>query len=262
MNIKTIAIIAFLIVSVAADCQPDNKINITDLKGMKQGRWEKKYPSGIIMYEGFFTNDHPVGEFKRYYEDKTLKSLLIYSSNGKEAVAEIYHPNGFIASRGTYINQLKEGKWKFYSGIFNGYLLSEELYSANKRNGISLTYYPDSTVAEKVIYLNNVKHGEWIKYYPDGKVSMKSTYINGKVNGAFEAWYENGAIQFSGQYKNDLRHGKWLVFNNRGSLKYTLEYIDGITKDRKLDIDESDYLDSLELNMGKIDDPEKSEIFR
>lgn len=262
MNSKTIAIIAFLVISAAGNCQTNTKINITDIKGNKQGPWEKKYPNGSIMYEGFFTDNHPVGEFRRYYEDKTLKSLLIYNNDGKEAVAEIYHPNGYIASRGKYINQLKEGKWKFFSEIFNGYLLSEEQYTGNIRNGISLTFYPDSTIAEKIIYAAGVKHGEWIRYYPDGKVSLKSTYINGKVNGKFEAWYENGAIQFSGQYRNDLRHGKWLIYNNKGSLKYTLEYVNGITTDRRLDLEESNYLDSLEQNKGKIADPEKSEIIR
>jgi len=229
---------------------------------MKQGHWEKKYPNGNIMYEGVFNDDHPVGEFKRYYEDKTPKSLLIYSKDGKEAEAVIYHPNGYIASRGKYINQLKEGKWKFFSQIISGYLLSEEQYVKNIRNGISLTFYPDSTIAEKVTYVNNVKQGEWIKYYPDGKVCLKSTFVNGKVNGLFESWYENGAIQFSGEYKNDLRNGKWLIFNNKGSLKYALEYINGITTDRRLELEESNFLDSLELNMGKITDPENSEIIR
>jgi len=262
MNLKTTAIIVFLVITAAANCQNDTKINITDPKGMKQGRWEKKYPDGNLLYEGFFTDNHPVGELKRYYEDKTLKSLMIYSKDGKEADTENYHPNGYIASKGKYINQLKEGKWKFFSEIFKGYLISEGLYTKNIRNGISLTFYPDSTIAEKVTYINNVKHGEWIKYYPDGKVSMKSTYVNGKVNGKFEAWYENGAIQFSGQYKNDLRDGKWLIFNNKGSLKYTLDYINGITTDRRLDIEEAKYLDSLELNKGKIDDPENSVFIR
>jgi antitoxin component YwqK of YwqJK toxin-antitoxin module len=262
MNVKTVSIIAFLILSVTANSQTDSKINITDTRGMKQGRWEKKYPNGNTMYEGFFSDDHPVGELKRFYEDKTLKSVLNYSKDGKEAVAELYHPNGYIASRGKYVNQLKEGKWKFYSQIVSGYLLSEEQYIKNIRNGVSLTFYPDSTVAEKVNYINNVKHGEWIKYYPDGKVCLKATYVNGKVNGKFESWYENGAIQFSGEYKNDLKNGKWLIFNNKGSLKYALEYINGITTDRRLDIEESNFLDSLELNMGKIADPENSEIIR
>lgn len=262
MNLKTALIALVFSFSAAANCQTSTKINISDQRGFKQGNWIKYYPNGNVMYEGYFTDDHPVGEFKRYYEDKTLKSLLKYSSDGKEALAEIYHPNGYIASKGKYINQLKEGKWQFFSEIFKGYLINEELYSKNIKNGVSLTFYPDSTVAEKVVYVNNVRQGEWLNYYPDGKLCLKSNFLDGKVNGKFETWYENGAIQFSGQYKNDLRNGTWLIFNNKGSLKYKMEYLNGFTNDRQLDIDESNFLDSLELNKGKIADPEKSGMIR
>jgi antitoxin component YwqK of YwqJK toxin-antitoxin module len=262
MNLKIILIASFLVISAGVNCQTDNKINITDQKGLKQGRWIKKYPNQNVMYDGFFVDDHPVGEFKRYFEDNKLSSVLVYSKDGKEANATIFHPNGYIASRGLYINQLKEGKWQFFSAIFNGYLLSEEFYIKNIRNGPSLKFYPDSTVAEKVFYINDVKHGEWTQYYPDGTLCLKSNYLNGKVNGKFESWYENGAIQFSGQYKNDLKNGPWLIFNDKGSVKYKIDYKDGITKDRRMAIDESDYLDSLETNKGKIADPEKSGIIR
>ena len=36
----------------------------------------------------------------------------------------------------------------------------------------------------------------------------------------------------------------------------------GVTKDRQMDIDESDFLDSLEKNKGKIADPEKTGVIR
>jgi hypothetical protein len=45
-------------------------------------------------------------------------------------------------------------------------------------------------------------------------------------------------------------------------LKYKIEYQEGVTQDNQMDIDESDYLDSLEKNKGKIADPEKSGIIR
>ena len=38
--------------------------------------------------------------------------------------------------------------------------------------------------------------------------------------------------------------------------------IAGITKDRQMDIDESDFLDSLENNKGKIADPEKTGVVK
>ncbi len=258
MNLKSLLIASFLVISASTICQTGTKINLTDQNGLKQGPWIKKYPNNNILYEGFFADDHPVGEFKRYYEDKIIKSILIYSSDGREATASIFHSNGYIASKGKYLNQQKVGKWQFFSEIFNGYLIVEEEYSNNIKNGTSITYFTDSTIAEKVNYVNNIKQGEWVKYYPDGKVCLKSNYLNGKVNGKFEAWHENGAIQFSGQYKNDLRNGPWLVCDKIGTVKYRLEYLNGITKDRQMEIDESAYLDSLELNIGKVADPEKS----
>jgi antitoxin component YwqK of YwqJK toxin-antitoxin module len=91
---------------------------------------------------------------------------------------------------------------------------------------------------------------------------LKSNYLNGKINGKFEVWFENGAIELSGQYKNDFRDGPWVIYNNNGTIKYKLEYKDGITKDYQLDIDESNYLDSLERNQGKIADPEKTGVIK
>ena len=87
---------------------------------------------------------------------------MIYSSDGKEVDATHYHPNGFIASRGKYINQMKEGKWEFFSSFYEGYLISEESYINNKRNGPSFKFYPDSTVFEKVTYVNDKKDGRKI----------------------------------------------------------------------------------------------------
>jgi len=262
MNIKTITIASLLAISVCATSQIETQINRTDQQGKKQGHWIKKYPGETVMYDGFFKDGHPIGEFKRYFENQSLKSILIYSADGRTANATIYHQNGNTSSKGTYVEQMKEGKWQFFSAITNGYLISEEYYSKNLRNGPSLKFYPDSTIAEKLTYLNNVKQGEWIQYYPSGAVCLKSNYLNGKINGKFEVWYENGAIGFSGQYKNDSKDGLWVIFNEEGTVKYKLEYMEGATKDRRMDIDESDFLDSLENNKGKIADPEKTGVIR
>jgi antitoxin component YwqK of YwqJK toxin-antitoxin module len=262
MNLKIFTIICFLAVSVIATCQTETQINITDQQGRKQGHWIKKYPNESIMYDGFFKDDHPVGEFRRFFENQSLKSMLIYSDNGREAIATIYHPNGNISSKGTYIDQMKEGKWQFFSAFTKGYLISEESYSKNLKNGPSIKFYPDSTIAERLIFINNIKQGEWIQYYPNRVFSLKSNYLNGKINGKFEVWFENGSIELSGQYQNDSRDGLWVIYNNNGTIKYKLEYIAGVTKDHQLDIDESNYLDSLERNKGKIADPEKTGVIK
>jgi antitoxin component YwqK of YwqJK toxin-antitoxin module len=260
MNLKLFTLASLVAISLTATCQTENEINKTDLKGMKQGHWIRKYPNGSILYDGFFKDNHPVNEFRRYYENGTIMSVLIYSADGTGADATIFHPNGNVSSKGKYLNQKKEGKWQFFSAVTKGYLISEEQYSENLRNGPSLKYYPDSTIAERVSYVNDVRQGEWVQYYPNRTVCLKSNYLNGKINGKYEVWFENGTIQFSGQYNNDTRDGIWYIYTNDGKLKYKLEYIDGVTKDRQMDIDESDYLDLLEKNIGKLADPEKTGV--
>ena len=123
-------------------------------------------------------------------------------------------------------------------------------------------FYPDSTIAEKVTYVNDIRQGEWTRYYPGGSILLKSNYLNGRIDGKFESWFENGKIEYSGQYKNDARDGLWLIYNADGTVKYRIEYVDGITNDRQMDIDESKFLDSLEKNKDKVQDPEKTGVIK
>jgi antitoxin component YwqK of YwqJK toxin-antitoxin module len=185
-------------------------------------------------------------------------SVLIYSDDGRTADATIYHPNGLISSQGKYIDQKKEGKWKFFSEMIDGYLLSEDAYSVNIRNGTSVKYYPDGAVAERLGYINDKKDGEWIQYYGSGKIFLKSNYTGGVMNGKFEVWLENGQPQYIGFYKNNLREGKWFIYNEDGTVKYEVNYTAGITKDRQMDIEASEFMDMLEKNKDKIADPEKT----
>ncbi len=262
MNLKIIIACLLLGLSLVAFSQAEKPVNQTDAQGRKQGFWIKRNPDKSILYEGSFKDDHPVGELKRYYGDKTLKSVLNFSSNGKEATALLYHPNGNLASKGKYVDQEKEGKWQFFSAIVKNYLISEEMYSHNLRNGLTVRFYPDSTIAEKMNYVRDVRQGEWTRYYPSGTKLLKSNYIGGIINGKFESWYENGKLELSGQYKNDSRDGLWLIYSPDGNVKYRIEYTDGITSDRQVEIDQARYLDSLEINKSKIQDPEKTGIIK
>lgn len=258
MNYKVIAVCSLLAIFVPVLSQVDKSFNQTDNEGRKQGHWIKRYPDDNVMYDGFFSNDKPAGEFKRYYDDSTLKSLLVFSKNGTEAKATLYYSDGLVASAGKYVNQLKEGKWQFFSSSTKGLLVSEVEYSGDKKNGLTVKYYPDSTIAEKIHYVNDLRHGEFLKFYPDGTMTLKTSYWNGKLNGKFEAFFENGKPEFLGQYKNDLREGVWIIYRKDGSQRFKTEYTLGIPDNRDIDIYQSGYIDSLERNKVKIADPEKT----
>lgn len=255
MNLKRIAI---LVVTVFPFLNIIAQQNITDQNGLKQGPWIRNYPNGTKMYEGVFRDNHPVGEFKRYYENGRIKSVMVFSEDGRQADAVLYHSNGRIASKGKYVNQKKEGKWQFYSADDEGYLICEQNFTGDTRNGISLGFYPDSTVGDRTTYLNDVKNGSREQFYMSGAPYTRSFYSAGKLNGPFEAWFENGNKMYSGSYKNDLRDGSWIIYNEDGSVRYRINYRNGVPDNRQMDIDASKYIDDLEKQKGKIPDPEKT----
>jgi antitoxin component YwqK of YwqJK toxin-antitoxin module len=258
MKQKNILILFLVLLSVGSFSQGIEDINKTDKNGMKQGHWIKKYPNGHVQYDAYFKDNQPFGTFYRYFENDTLHSVLVFSKDGKEAMATIYHPNGFIASRGRFVNQLKEGNWQFFSEKSKEYLVLEEMYSVNKRNGVSLKYYPDKSLLEKITYENDLRTGEWIQYFPNGNICLKGNYVKGKLNGSFSVYFENGKPEYIGLYKEDTRHGTWKRYNSEGILKDTIDYIAGIVQNPEKYKKETEYLDALEKNKGKIADPEKT----
>jgi len=258
MNVKILTACLLFTFLNSISAQTTEQINQSDSKGRKQGHWIRKYPNGNVMYDGIFRDDKPTGEFKRYYENSGLKSVLVFDNTGREASAVLYYQNGLPASRGKYVNQLKEGKWQYFSSTNKDVLISEAYYSGDKINGLSVKYYPDGTIAEKINYKNDVRHGEWTKYYPDGSLTMKTSYINGKLDGRFEAFFENGKPELSGQYKNDIREGLWIIYKKDGAQRFRTVYTLGIPDNREMEIYETNYLDSLEQNKPNIPDPEKT----
>jgi antitoxin component YwqK of YwqJK toxin-antitoxin module len=262
MKKLSLATLFLMLIFTAAFSQETNNINKTDAQGRKQGHWIKKDDTGIVLYDGFFRDNHPVGEFKRFYADKTLLSLLVYSADGKTADATLYYPNKFIASQGRYVDQKKEGKWKFFSSTLQGYLINEELYKGNRKNGLSVKFYPDSTIAEKINYLNDSREGEWTQYNENGKILLRGAYARNYLNGKFETWYDNGKLYMSGFYKDSRKDGKWTIFKKDGSIKYVLNYVDGMTSDRQMDVDDTNFFDNLDKNKGKIPDPAKTGVIR
>jgi antitoxin component YwqK of YwqJK toxin-antitoxin module len=258
MSSRLICIFFIATINFSCLAQVQEKLNVTDQKGLKQGHWIKKNQKGHITFEGWFKDNMPTGTFKRYHDNDTIQSVLVYNSDGTRAAATFYHTNGTIASKGNYINQNKEGKWQFYSALTDGYLICEEEYAGNKKSGTSLKYYKNKTLSEKVFYKNDIKTGPWTQYYPDGQECLKANYTDGKLEGKFEVFYDNGKPEFTGQYRNDARDGTWIRYNRDGSVKNKSSYISGRPVNPEQSLEETEYLDKLEKNKGKISDPEKT----
>lgn len=236
-------------------------INFTDENGLKQGKWIKKFENGNIYYEATFRNNKPVGEFIRYYISGKPVSVLYYHENSDSVDAVFYHPNEYLAAKGSYIGQKKEGKWVFYSSREKDCVICRESYINNLKEGKSIKYHLNGNIAEELLYVNDIKQGEWIQYYTDGVMCIKSSYTDNMIDGKFETFHLNGKKEIIGTYINDVRNGEWVFFNEDGSPKRTINYHNGVAEnDKELIEEETKYLDMLEKNGGKIEDPEKKGV--
>ena len=225
-------------------------LNQSDSNHLKQGKWIGKYPAGTIRYEGYFNNDKPVGEWKRYHENGKLKAILVYNPNSEKVKAELYDPEGTLISKGNYIGILKDSTWTYFD---NKLIVTRENYSKGLKSGKTLSYYPDGKTLNETEWVNGKLNGIRREFYPIGEKKSETRYIDDKRQGECKIYFETGKIQIEGSYDNDQCTGTWKFYNPNGDIKLQFEYKDGVLQN-------SEMLDSLELKEFKAYDKAKGAL--
>ena len=93
----------------------------------------------------------------------------------------------------------KEGYWEEYR---NGYLYSKGLYINDKKEGNWENYYSDGGLATKVPYKNDKMNGMWEQYFHEGQLRAKGLYKDGKEDGVWEHYFPNGDLYSRYLYDN------------------------------------------------------------
>ncbi len=202
-------------------------LNKKDAEGRRQGQWIKKDSAGRKIYEGQFKDNIPQGTFKYYYPGGSLKAVSVFTEDGKTSNTTTYSPNGKKNAEGSYLNQKREGLWRFYSD-FDERLISEETYTAGKKNGPSKTYFAGKTLVEVITWKDGMKEGSWTQYFDDGTVKLQGSYKNDLKDGPITVFYPTGQKFNIGQYKNGYPDGKWLTYDLDGKLISTDIYDNGV----------------------------------
>jgi antitoxin component YwqK of YwqJK toxin-antitoxin module len=188
--------------------------NQTDKQGLKQGKWNKTDASGRLIYQGEFIDDKPVGKFVYYDSTGKVKAISEFSENGTRAYATTFNRMGKKSSEGLYLNEKREGNWKFYNE--EEILLSEENYENGIASGIWKNYYQNGNLLEEITYKNGKKDGPWKQYFHDGPEKLRATYRNGKLEGLATFFHPNGRVMISGPYVNNFKDGVWMHLNDKG----------------------------------------------
>lgn len=167
--------------------------NKTDKQGRRQGQWVDFYANGQKRYEGQFKNDRCTGEFKYYDEKGNLKAINTFDRSGEKALNKTFDPNGTLVATGNYINQKKEGEWRYFSRDNGKLILVEE----NKNGKI---------------------HGNSTVYYETGMIMMERQFIDNQLEGHAKVYYPSGALKEEGDYHKGEKTGVWKTFNEDGDI--------------------------------------------
>lgn len=232
-----------------------SQVNETDAQGLRQGLWKKQQPNGRLLYEGFFKDGKPVGEWKRFHEGGQVKAIIEYQENPDTAFAQLFNMQGSKVAEGTYVNEKRSGTWTLYS---NNTKVAQEKYKNGVKNGESLKFYNTGEILEKADWVNGKQEGNYRLLFKNGQPFMQCKFNNDMRNGLFLSYYQSGDIEMEAEYKNNLRHGEWKFFNDEGEVQYTLLYNEGVCLNPAVR-DSIDNLDmqNMEKGKGSIIDPEK-----
>ena len=215
------------------------QVNQTDAKGKKQGSWRKSYPnSSVLVYDGIFKDDMPVGTFTYYFPSGAKKAVIEHGFKGGKSAVLMFFEDGQLLSDGFYHKEKKDSLW--YNYAQSGELISAENYKNDLLQGKSVYYYKEGQLMEhklqaerKVNYQAGKLQGVYQQFYYNGKLKTEATFEKGLKQGIWTEYNSAGQKVVTMKYDKDLLHGWLYTFNKDGSLLNKVLYLDGVALSEK-----------------------------
>jgi len=258
-----------------------HKVGNFNLKGSPEGRWVFYFRNGkteesqtynkngnLDGVDSLFDKDGIVYQRNTYkdgvllgytFTDKAGNVMVNAKLEGKNLPLKGFNPEGQQASEGTYVNNKREGEWKFYNyfGVletveyythdmldgpsmhyyFDGKLKDSANYSDDSRNGYYVSYNPNSTMAVQGWYIDGYKQGEWDYYDLKGRFIKRDFFVNGLLHGHSDFFEANGKLSEQHFYRYGYldkiydydSNGKvdYKYISDKGTGKYLLKYDNG-----------------------------------
>jgi antitoxin component YwqK of YwqJK toxin-antitoxin module len=263
----------------------EKTVEITYQKGVKQGL-TRTFKNQKVIREDNFVDDKIEGFSKEFFPSGELKNELPYKKNQKQGVGFEYdksgkiitlntykanvlvkqrkinredeqkqkqgmwmtfHKNRKVAIEGPYVNNLKNGYWKFYKSDGNLIKVEKWIMGVLQENAsevakieIKTTLNPETgTIATRGSYRNGEKEGVHREYDENGNVIGSKIYEKGFVlfegiideqgrkQGPWKEFFRTGELKAEGKYKDDLKIRKWVYYYINGKVEQSGDYLRG-----------------------------------
>ncbi len=129
-----------------------------DGHAVREGRAEEFYPDGRTAALRHYRAGEPVGEWKTWYPDGTLRSSYEFVP-GRSTPMRFFHPSGELSAEGPATMGLRDGHWTFwYPG---GGVRQEGAYRSGLRTGLWTLRWPGGALRSRGYYRADRRVGEW-----------------------------------------------------------------------------------------------------
>lgn len=197
---------------------------ITDMNGLRQGLWKEYYQTGELLSKGKYKNSVPVGEWKFYFQDKSLEIIGDYDQKGRKVGEWIwFYPSGDTMVVAHYEDGELDGDYVEYDE--QGIPLVKGEYVAGLEEG--LWTYRNGDSREYGKYDGGKQTGLWTTTFDNDKPAYKIHYEEGIREGKYVAYWENGNVKVTGKYEKGLQEGTWIQYNEEGVQYLTTLFKEG-----------------------------------
>lgn len=229
-------------------------------EGKLQGISKYFYPDSSLKKEIPYQEGKQSGQGFEYAQSDGRVITLLEFKNGallrKQAINRFdeqeqkqglwiqFHKNGIIAQEGPYINDLKNGYWKYYTTA-GDLIRVEKWVNGELQEGaaevakveIKREIYPETgTLKFKGAYQNGKPTGVHREYNKEGEVVNSIIYDQGiklfegvvdaagLKQGPWKHFYRSGELKAQGSYKDDLKIGRWNYYFRDSTVEQTGSY--------------------------------------
>lgn len=230
---------------------------------IQEGLTQIFYPDSSLHKEIPFTEGRQEGKGYEYaIEDQRIITLMEYKNGSllrkqavnryddqkqKQGLWMTFHKNKQISIEGPYLNDLRNGYWKYYTT--SGDLIKVEKWvNGELQEGaaevakvdLKREIYPETgTLKFKGAFQNGQPTGVHRQYSKDGEVIASTIYdqgiklfegivdVEGRKQGPWKHFYRTGELKAQGSYKDDLKIDNWKYFFRDSTLEQTGNYING-----------------------------------
>ena len=181
----------------------DDLEDINDLSYFKgdlfTGVYYKKWINGNLFFETEMLNGKDHGICKLYKGDGSIFTVINYT-DGKVHDEDKKKESEFgeymeieLRSQMEEFNVNREGLIKEYHEE-RGRIFSEGIYIDNKKQGVFKYYFDDDSgnLHSEITFKDDVENGLQKYYWENGKIRREGNVIDGKENGDWKIYDENG----------------------------------------------------------------------